>query len=45
MTPVGRNGNMSRCQIGDETGVSNAYISDNKEVEVDASVVLFNAKA
>ena len=45
MTPVGRNGKMLRCQVGDETGISNAYIPEFKDVEVDASVVLFKAKA
>lgn len=36
---------MLRCVLGDETGVVNAFLTDSPEIQVDASIVLFNATA
>ena len=35
---------MLRCTVGDETGISNAFLPDAAEIQKDASVVLFRAQ-
>ena len=45
MTQVGARSSMLRCRVADETGVSNAFLPDNNDIQVDSSVVLFKAQA
>ena len=45
VTQVGGRSTMLRCQIADETGVSNAFLPDHNDIQVDGSVVLFKAQA
>ena len=35
---------MLRCEVGDETGVSKAFLPDVNDVQIDDSVVLFKAQ-
>ncbi len=38
-------GNKLRCVIGDETGISNAFLFENENLHEGEYVVLFNARA
>ena len=44
MNKVGGKNSMLRCEVGDETGVSKAFLPDVNEVQVDESIVLFKAQ-
>lgn len=38
-------GNKLRCVIGDDSGISNAFLFENSVIQEGESIVLFNAKS